>query len=96
MLTPYCAKVGSNTRLLFGGMKQGMIPVYIETLIMTNDDEGFEQLANNQFSCSFNGIYNFCHKVRFFNKLLMAKTEGILTLFSHKGTAQTLMPVKLN
>ena len=27
-------------------MKQGMIPVYIETLIMTNDDEGFEQLAN--------------------------------------------------
>ena len=32
--------------LLFGGMKQGMIPVYIETLIMTNDDEGFEQLAN--------------------------------------------------
>ena len=23
-----------------------MIPVYIETLIMTNDDEGFEQLAN--------------------------------------------------
>ena len=28
--------------MLFGGMKQGMIPVYIETLIMTNDDEGFE------------------------------------------------------
>ena len=26
-------------------MKQGMIPVYIGTLIMTNDDEGFEQLA---------------------------------------------------
>ena len=23
-----------------------MIPVYIETLIMTNGDEGFEQLAN--------------------------------------------------
>ena len=46
VLTPYCAKVGSNTCLLFGGMKQGMIPVYIETLIMTNDDEGFEQLAN--------------------------------------------------
>ena len=46
MLTPYCAKVGLNTLLLFGGMKQGMIPVYIETLIMTNDDEGFEQLAN--------------------------------------------------
>ena len=23
-----------------------MIPVYIETLIMTNDDEGFEQLRN--------------------------------------------------
>ena len=46
MLTPYCAKVGSNTQLLFGGIKQGMIPVYIETLIMTNGDEGFEQLAN--------------------------------------------------
>ena len=27
-------------------MKQAMSPVYIETLIMTNDDEGFEQLAN--------------------------------------------------
>ena len=32
--------------VVFGGMKQGMIPVYIETLMMTNDDEGFEQLAN--------------------------------------------------
>ena len=31
---------------LFGGMKQGMIPIYIETLIMTNGDGGFEQLAN--------------------------------------------------
>ena len=77
-------------------MKQGMILVYIETLIMTNDDEGFEQLANIiNFRVSggiyfFNGIYNYCHKVRFFfNKLLMAKTEGILTLFSHKDTAQT-------
>ena len=46
MLTPYCAEVGSNTCLLFGGIKQGMIPVYIEALMMTNDDEGFEQLAN--------------------------------------------------
>ena len=27
-------------------MKQGMIPVYIEILIMTNDDERFEQSAN--------------------------------------------------
>ena len=27
-------------------MKQGMIPVYTETLIFTNDDEGFELLAN--------------------------------------------------
>ena len=46
MLTPYCAKVCSNTLLLFGGMKQGMILLYIETLIMTNDDEGIEQSAN--------------------------------------------------
>ena len=46
MLTLYCAKVGSNTWLLFGGIKQGIVPVYIETLIMTNGDEGFEQLAN--------------------------------------------------
>ena len=69
-----------------------MIPVYIETLIMTKAD-GFEQLANIIFvylvAYFFNGIYNFCHKVRFFNKLLMAKTEGILTLFSYKGTVQT-------
>ena len=27
-------------------MKQGMIQVYTETLILTNDDEGFEKLAN--------------------------------------------------
>ena len=32
--------------LSFGGMKQGMIPVYTETLTLTNDDEEFEQLAN--------------------------------------------------
>ena len=32
--------------MLFGGIKQGMIPVFIETLIMTNGDEGYEQLAN--------------------------------------------------
>ena len=78
--------------MLFGGINQGMIPVYIETLIMTNGDEGYEQLANiTNFLMAyfFNGIYNFCFKVRFFNKLLMAKTEDILTLFSHKGTAQT-------
>ena len=64
-------------------MKQGMIPVYmyIETLIMTNDDEGFEQLALETQSIFVflvayfsNKIYNFCHKVRFFNKLLMAIT----------------------
>ena len=46
MLTPYCAKVGLNSLLSFGGMKKGMIPVYTDTLIMTNDDEGFKQLAN--------------------------------------------------
>ena len=41
-LTPYCAKVCLSSGLSFGGMKQGMIPVYNETLIFTNDDEGFE------------------------------------------------------
>ena len=79
---------------MFGGMKQGMIPVYIETLIMTNDDEGFEQLAhiiNFRVSGGYfvNKIYNFFHKVSFFNKLRIAKSEGILTFFSHKVTTQT-------
>ena len=31
-----------SSGLSFGGMKQGMIPVYNETFIFTNDDEGFE------------------------------------------------------
>ena len=39
-------KAGLSSGLSFGGMKQGMIPVYTETLILKNDDEGFEQLAN--------------------------------------------------
>ena len=35
-----------SSGLSFGGMKQGMIPVYTETLTLKNDDEGFKQLAN--------------------------------------------------
>ena len=80
-------------------MKKGMILVHSETLTLTNDDEEFEQLANViNFFVSLvayfsNKMYIFCHKVTFFNKLLMAKNEGILTVVSRLDIV-TLMHVK--
>ena len=35
-----------------------------------------------------NKMYIFCHKVRFFNELLMAKNEGILTVVSLNFTTR--------
>ena len=70
-------------------MKQGMVPVYTKSLTLTNDDEEFEQLAyviNFRVSGGIllQKMYIFCHKVRIFNELLMAKNEGILTVVSLK------------
>ena len=45
------------SNMLFGGMKRGMILVYIETLIMTNNDEGIEKLANTLVFRSSGGIF---------------------------------------
>ena len=53
----YCTKAGLSSGLSFGGMKQGMMPVYTETLTVKNDDEGFEQLANVINFCVSGGIF---------------------------------------
>ena len=53
----YKSHGGLSSLLSFGGMKQGTIPVYTETLTLTNEDEGVEQFANVINSRVSKGIF---------------------------------------